>query len=224
MVRRPPRFPFVLTGVGAGAVYAALLARALLIDSAGWEDNLREWLFEHTERLQFAMNDLLALGGKGGPLLLAILVLALLATRHRREGFFLLAAAGGAGVLGEAAKVVDGFVWAGARDFPSGHAAGSAGAVAAVILLLQNRPRVLLLVLSGLAFVALYGFVLVATDWHSPSEVVGGWCLALAWASSVWLAIGSARFRIRRLPLPATDQHRRPRWDSRQERRLEPRA
>lgn len=222
MVRGQTRFLALLLAVGAGCLYLALLAGALLIGSSAWEANLREWAYAHTERAQFAMNDLLALGEKGAPLLIGMLVLALFATRHRRASLFLLAGAGGAAVLGVAAKATLGLFASEAGDFPSGHASGSAGAVAALVLLLWDRPRRLLILLLGIASVGLYGFVLVATNWHGPSEVVGGWCLALAWVLGVWL--GVACFPAGRVSPAVRDELRRPRWHSRQERSLEPRA
>jgi membrane-associated phospholipid phosphatase len=67
--------------------------------------------------------------------------------------------------------------------FPSTHAAG-AFAVGAVLALLAwpTRWRWPILAVS-LSFVALYGAALVYSRAHYPSDVVGGWCIALFCAS-----------------------------------------
>jgi undecaprenyl-diphosphatase len=203
-------------------VYLALLVAVVLIGPAAWEANLREWLYAHTERAQFAMGDLLELGETVAPVLIAMIVLVLFATRHRGASFFLLAAAGGAAILSVATQAIAGLFSSDAGDFPSGQASGSAGVATAFVLLLWDRPHRLLIVLAGIAAVGLNGFVLVATNWHGPSEVVGGWCLAVAWVTGIW--IGVSRLRAARVSPATRDELRRPRWDAGQERSLEPSA
>jgi undecaprenyl-diphosphatase len=51
-----------------------------------------------------------------------------------------------------------------------------------------------------------YGGLLVFQLWHYPSDVMAGWCIALAWVTGVWLALRRAasrrlRFRSRTDPL-----------------------
>jgi membrane-associated phospholipid phosphatase len=75
-------------------------------------------------------------------------------------------------------------------SFPSGNAMASVAIAAAVFLLLgRSRWRRLALVLGVLA-VALEGAGLVALQWHYPSDVIGGWCIALGWVSALWLVLG----------------------------------
>jgi membrane-associated phospholipid phosphatase len=209
--------------LGAGLLYLALFTRALLSGSAAWERDLAEWLYWHSERSQVAMDRLLRLGEKGGLFLIVLLVLALFAASRRSASLLLLVGAGGAALLGIGAKAATRFLSSEAGDFPSGQATGSAGLVAALVLLLWNHPRRLPILLAGIASVGMYGVILVATNWHSPSEVAGGWFLALAWVSGVWLG-ARAVFGARALPLPATQKPRGPGWDPGQQRRLEPRA
>jgi undecaprenyl-diphosphatase len=65
--------------------------------------------------------------------------------------------------------------------FPSTHAAGSF-AVAAVVACVAWPTRWRWLVLAGsVVYVALYGAALVYFRSHYPSDVVAGWCIALAW-------------------------------------------
>jgi membrane-associated phospholipid phosphatase len=221
MVRGPTRFLAPITVV-AGLIYLALFTRALLAGSAAWEEDLGEWLYWHSERSQVAMDRLLTLGEEGGLFLIALLVLALFAARRRSASLLLLVGAGGAALLGIGAKVTTGVLSSRADDFPSGHATGSAGLVAALVLLLWDHPRRLPILLAGLASVAVYGVMLVATNWHSPSEVAGGWFLALAWVSGIWF--GRTVLRAEALPPPTAHELRGPGWDSGQQRGLEPRA
>jgi membrane-associated phospholipid phosphatase len=206
----------------AAVLYAALFARALAAGSARWEANLADWLYWHSERSQDAMDHLLRLGEKGGPLFIALFVLGLAAARRWPASLLILVGAGGAAMLGLAAKATTGALSSQAGDFPSGHATGSAGLAAAFVVLLWDHPRRRLILLAGIACVLVYGLMLVATVWHSPSEVVGGWLLALAWVCGVWL--GARTVSRVGAPRAATPELRGARWDSRQQRGLEPRA
>lgn len=222
MVRAPTRLLAAVT-VAAGLLYVALFVRALEAGSAAWEEDLVEWLYWHSERSQVAMDRLLRLGESGGPVLVVFLVLALFAARRRSASLLLLVGAGGAALLGQAAQGATGLLSSDAGDFPSGQATASAGLVAASVLLLIDHPRRRLILLAAIASVGLYGLMLLATNWHSPSEVAGGWFLALAWVSGVWLVARSI-FGTRRLSGAATRELRHAGWDSRQQRGLEPRA
>jgi undecaprenyl-diphosphatase len=170
------------------------------------------------------MDHVLRLGQKGGPFLIVLLALVLFAARRRSASILLLVGAGGAAVLGVAAKAATGLISNEASDFPSGHASGSAGLVAALILLLWEHKRRVMILLAGPTSVGLYGSLLVATVWHTPSEVVGGWCLALAWVTGLWFGAGKIRVGATSLPASARDELRGPRWDSGQQGSLEPRA
>jgi membrane-associated phospholipid phosphatase len=204
--------------LGAGLLYLALLARALLVGSAKWEEDVGEWLYWHSERSQVLMERLLRLGEKGGPFLIALLVVALFAARRRSASALVFVGVGGAAVVGIAAKSASGLLSGEAGDFPSGSATGSAALLAAFVLLLWDHPRRSLIIAGALASAGIYGLMLVATVWHSPSEVAGGWLLALAWVCGVWLA---ARVAFGSAPPDAMRRVHRPGWDARQQRRLE---
>ena len=222
MVRGPARF-LAPVAVGAGLLYLALFVRALEAGSAGWEQDLVEWLYWHSERSQAAMDRLLRLGESAGPFVIVFLVLALFAARRRSAATLLLIGAGGAAVLGQAAQATSGLLSSEAGDFPSGQATASAGLVAASVLLLFDHPRRRVIVLAGIASTGLYGLILLATNWHSPSEVAGGWFLALAWVAGVWLGARSI-FGTRALSHAPAPELRHAGWDSRQQRGLEPRS
>jgi undecaprenyl-diphosphatase len=72
--------------------------------------------------------------------------------------------------------------------FPSGHAMGSLAIFAAFSLMAKPRWSRLIIVV-GLPLVVAIGVVLVYAWWHYPSDVVGGWCFALAWVTALWLVL-----------------------------------
>jgi membrane-associated phospholipid phosphatase len=79
--------------------------------------------------------------------------------------------------------------------FPSGHAAGSL-AVGAVLVLLAWPTRWRWPVLGvTLVSLALYGAALVYFRSHYPSDVVGGWCVALVWTCGFALLVSKGDLR-----------------------------
>jgi membrane-associated phospholipid phosphatase len=79
--------------------------------------------------------------------------------------------------------------------FPSGHAAGSL-AVGAVLVLLAWPTRWRWPVLAvTLVSLALYGAALVYFRSHYPSDVVGGWCVALVWTCGFALLVSKGDLR-----------------------------
>jgi membrane-associated phospholipid phosphatase len=75
------------------------------------------------------------------------------------------------------------------RSFPSGHATSSMAVTAAAIVLAWPTPRRRAALLAGAAFVVLVGLSRIAVGVHYPSDILGGWCLAIACVAFVWLII-----------------------------------
>jgi membrane-associated phospholipid phosphatase len=77
----------------------------------------------------------------------------------------------------------------GGYSFPSGNAMASVAIVASIALTSAPpwRRRALAV---GVPIVVAYGVVLVYQLWHYPSDVVAGWCIAVAWMTALWLALG----------------------------------
>jgi membrane-associated phospholipid phosphatase len=197
-----------LLAVGAAlAGFAVLAARAAADEQFGWEASVLD-----------AVNAVAPVSSEevhidpvlhGATLAVAVLtagVGAFLALRSQwRAVLFLGAAIGGAIVLSTVVKALvkrppiegpsDGY------SFPSGSATWSmATAVALVLLAPTVRARVVLALVAG-AFVLAYGGIVVYEEWHYASDVLAAWCLALAWATAVWLVAGRPRaaFPARRL-------------------------
>ncbi len=79
----------------------------------------------------------------------------------------------------------------GEESFPSGTATWTLGAAAVCVLLLPPHRRRRGAVAAGIlaVFVAI---IIVWEQWHYPSDVVGGWLLAIGWVGASWLAIASS--------------------------------
>jgi membrane-associated phospholipid phosphatase len=62
-------------------------------------------------------------------------------------------------------------------------------AIVSAISLISPRRWAKRILVVGLPLVGAVGVVLVYAWWHYPSDVIAGWCLALAWVTALWLAI-----------------------------------
>jgi hypothetical protein len=65
--------------------------------------------------------------------------------------------------------------------FPSGHATAAMSLALGAVLVAPRRLRPLA-ALAGAALAVAVGFSVVSLGWHFPSDVVGGYLLATAWA------------------------------------------
>ncbi len=145
----------------------------------------------------------------------ALLTLVLLARRHWREATFAGFGTAGSGLLNLLAKQLfqrdrpslwESIAPESTFSFPSGHAMGSM-ALAAVLVALSWRTRARWWVLAGaVAFVVSVGASRIYLGVHYPSDILGGWCAALAWVTGLYLLM----FR----------GTRRPRWWHRRTHRL----
>jgi membrane-associated phospholipid phosphatase len=78
--------------------------------------------------------------------------------------------------------------------YPSGHAT-AVMSLALVIVLIAPRPWRLRVAVAASAYIAAVGVALIALVWHQPSDVVGGYLVAVAWAAGVASIVASARER-----------------------------
>jgi membrane-associated phospholipid phosphatase len=125
-----------------------------------------------------------ALGAAG------LVVAALLLRRRFRAALFPLAAVAVTALVTTIVKAVierPSIEGPGESSFPSGTAAWSMALVAAAVLLAPPSRRLLLGLVGALLLVALSG-VIVWEEWHYPSDVLAGWCLALGCALGLWPA------------------------------------
>jgi membrane-associated phospholipid phosphatase len=121
-----------------------------------------------------------------------LVVAALLLRRRFRAALFPVAAVGATALVtilvkaGIERPAIEG---PGESSFPSGTAAWSMALLATAILLAPPSRRLLLGVLGAVLLIVL-SCVIVWEEWHYPSDVLAGWCLALGCALGLWLAFG----------------------------------
>jgi membrane-associated phospholipid phosphatase len=122
----------------------------------------------------------------------AAIGLVLLYRRRFRDAVFLGASIGGTVLLSTVVKAlverppIEG---GGDYSFPSGSAAWSMAITAAAVLLARSNRERRLVALAGAVFVLAFGAVITFEEWHYSSDVLAGWCLALAWVAGLRLAI-----------------------------------
>jgi undecaprenyl-diphosphatase len=191
---------------GARAAFAAFVAAPLLVFAVLAEriEDGRAFAWDHrllhvadvwyaANRTTAAVLEVAVIGTIVVGALVALAVLVALLVRGRgRQALFWVLVVGGVLALDVALKEVfrrpalvneeSGY------SFPSGNAMASAAVIAAAVLLLPTGRR-WLVGLIGAAAAGLYGALLVLLYWHYPSDVVAGWCVALAWVTAVWLAL-----------------------------------
>jgi membrane-associated phospholipid phosphatase len=133
-----------------------------------------------------APGDRLVVGG-----VLVVLSVTLLAARRPRSVLFLLVAVGTALALETGLKHAFArpalFAGAASFSFPSGHAIAATAIAAVVAYVLPNTLLRIVAALVGAAWAIEVGVAAVVQHAHYPSDVVGGWTLALAWVTALWL-------------------------------------
>jgi membrane-associated phospholipid phosphatase len=89
-----------------------------------------------------------------------------------------------------------GFTHIGAASFPSGHSTAAAILAIGAVLVAPRRARPLVATLAASVALAV-GAALLIRSWHMPSDVLGGYLLALAWGA---LAVACVRWSQMRWP------------------------
>lgn len=95
-----------------------------------------------------------------------------------------------------------GYTQIGPGSFPSGHSTAAAVLAISAVLVAPRRARPIVAMLAG-AFALAVGAALLIRAWHMPSDVLGGYLLALSWTA---LAVAAVRWSERRWPPRRTAQ------------------
>jgi membrane-associated phospholipid phosphatase len=174
----------------AGAVLAALVGWLPDRGGFGWDQSVVDLLTDvipisdadvHIEPFVTAVE-------AGGTALVAALAVWLLLRRRVRSVLFLVAAVAGAVLLSSLLKglverpSIEGEP--GEYTFPSGSATWAMATLAAGVLLLPAWRRAL--VPAGAAVILVFCAAIAWEEWHYPSDIVAGWCLALAWVGALF--------------------------------------
>lgn len=113
---------------------------------------------------------------------------------RRRQGLLWLLGVGGALALDPILKAIfkrPELSGRGAYSFPSGSAMLSMAIVVALVITVPRMGRLVAGTLGALA-VVVDGALVVQVRWHYPSDVLAGWCIALAWVTALWLVLARA--------------------------------
>jgi PAP2 superfamily protein len=196
---RPSR---VLPVLGVSVFTLALLALRIREQRPpSWDGHVLRFLApdRHGAPLRSTLDVFMDIGGEYRGLVLAgLVVLGLVVLRRFRAALLYTLVVGGSVATVIALKPAfdrPPLIADNEGYFPSAHAAGSL-AVGAVLTLLAWPTHWRWPVLAAsLGFVAMYGAALVYFRSHYPSDVIGGWCVALVWACGIVLLFSSGDAR-----------------------------
>jgi membrane-associated phospholipid phosphatase len=189
---RPSAFPvFLAAFVGPLVLFAILAIQISGGGVPGWDESLMRFLHELGEPpVPNGTHRIVDNSPVGGIIVLSLLVLALLVRERLRDALFLITAVLGVVLLEPLLKSAferrppgdaQGF------SFPSGSAMASMAIVVALSFIAWPTRVRWLVALGGTGFALAFGAAIVDLRWHYPSDVLAGWCIALAWVSGIWL-------------------------------------
>jgi membrane-associated phospholipid phosphatase len=130
---------------------------------------------------------------------LVLLVAYLLRHNHRRDALFLATAVGGTAVLNVAFKLLfhrvrptlwHQIVTETGYSFPSGHAMISCSLALTIMILCWPTRWRRTAIIGGTVYFVLVGISRLYLGVHYPSDVLGGWCVSIAWIYLVHRAFG----------------------------------
>jgi membrane-associated phospholipid phosphatase/protein tyrosine/serine phosphatase len=133
-------------------------------------------------------------GVKTAIFLAALTVIVLLRKPTRRDALFLACAVGGALLLDlfikNAVHRVRPHLWTSPApefdfSFPSGHSTGTMSFIVALVVIAWRTRWRWAVLFGGACYVAAIGFSRLYLGVHYPSDVLGGWLLALAWVGGI---------------------------------------
>lgn len=82
-------------------------------------------------------------------------------------------------------------------SFPSGHAVGSAALAASIIIALWYTKWRRVAIIAGTVYVLAIGFTRLYAGVHYPTDILGGWLLAIGWVNIVRLLFNTSPRAIR---------------------------
>lgn len=149
----------------------------------------------------------------GGTIFVPCLTFALFLTCWRRgyldHGLLIFLGVGGASLMSIILKLAFGRVRPGlwthlvtekTYSFPSGHAVASAALAASIIVAVWYTKWRLAACIAGALYVLAIGFTRLYAGVHYPTDVLGGWLLAIGWVNVVRLLFNTSPRAIRPKP------------------------
>ena len=142
----------------------------------------------------------------GGTLFILPVFVVLLIWFYQRRKFeaarLLLFIVGGAGVINMTLKLLfhrarpalwQALVTEHSFSFPSGHAMASSALAFAVMAICWRTKWKWHAVILGSLYILMIGFTRLYLGVHYPSDIIGGWCISLAWALVVYRTLRDRR-------------------------------
>ncbi|NMI00079.1 phosphatase PAP2 family protein [Pseudonocardia sp. K10HN5] len=191
----------------ASAILAVLAMRYADTTAAGALDgSLAGRVHAFTAGHRHALNTVMHFGEPTSVIVMAgVLALTCLALRRRLLAVLAVLGPAVTGLLTSALKPLVGRTFHGDLSMPSGHTGGITAIALVVALIVANvvdprlRGRVLSLMLLGAVAVAVtMGIALIALSIHYPTDVLGGFCTAVAAVGGVSLLLQWWEARSRR--------------------------
>jgi len=197
------RFAAVALAVAALAAFGLLTAKAVTGGASAWDRALFRHLYSgewdwiggrtpgQSDPVLNAAEPMLHRLADSRVLLLlfAAIVVALIVLRRVRAAAFLTAAAAVTVLVPELKQLVDRpspFPLPHDPSFPSGHSTFSMAIAAGVVVVIAPGPWRWLAGALGALLVLAVGVAVIADSGHWPSDVLAGWCLALAWVATLY--------------------------------------
>ncbi|MGQ0719390.1 MAG: phosphatase PAP2 family protein [Pseudonocardiales bacterium] len=210
LVPRRIRRSATALAVACALVLVALAARYRDTDAAGQLDiaamsRIQDLLANHSQELWLIVR----LGGPVPIFAMAVLLASVsLATRRPRLAVLAFAGPGATGVVTTVLQPLVGRTLEGDFSLPSGHTgvATAISAVAALVVIGLVRTRLVTVAAVAAAVVfavgTVMGIALIANGLHYPTDVVAGFCAALAIVLVLGLVLDSIKPRARRRSAP----------------------
>jgi undecaprenyl-diphosphatase len=164
-----------------------------------WDQTILEWI--HTAKqveLEAIAISLTQLGSGTGILAITVLISLFLVWRKQwRSLGYLVITVLGSGVLNRVAKLLfhrdRPTLWASPApefdfSFPSGHAMLSMTLVIFLATLIKQGHWRSLFLFCGVMFTIVIGWTRLYLGVHYPSDILGGWALAIAWVILIYLS------------------------------------
>jgi membrane-associated phospholipid phosphatase len=174
-------------------LFAALAAAVTRRGAIHWDTEVLRFAEKQYESSIVNSLNVVLLGSLGlAVAIAAAAVIVLLTGRKTRFALFWAVAVGG--VLALDVPLKDSFRRpelggsGGGYSFPSGNAMASMAILVSVALTSSPRWRRWVIIVGAPVVVA-YGAALVYAWWHYPSDVLAGWCIALAWTTGAWFVV-----------------------------------
>jgi membrane-associated phospholipid phosphatase len=204
-----PKFKILLFGVYFPLLIFVELAIAVWQNegSLSWDISILLAIHQIAQtRLDSFAATLTELGTSWGVVpVTAIVALILLLSRRWRQSIYLLTAILGSYAISFTAKILlhrsRPSLWELSYPlpldyaFPSGHAMLSMTLVVALIVLSWGSRWSAFVSIFGTIFAVAIGWTRMYLGVHFPSDVLGGWMLAIAWVMTVSLLLGIRKFR-----------------------------